>query len=427
MKRHSSVLFTPALFGMGLLAGACSDSSSSSPGPADSGTSDSTTSGGDAAKEGGRSDAGASEADGGSPGDGAIEASGPEAGPSDAGRAETGATDSGGAGDVAAGVDAGTSSLTAIGGYQLGVFATGGSAYKGPDSLELDGAHVWVGYQMGVQSKDGTDAGPPYDSSIVEYNLDGTLAGKSFEISGHADGVRVDPATHLVWATSNEDGNPVVVSYDPGTGASKTYALPPMPHGGGLDDMAFIDGKMIVALSAPSPDDAGVYSAPALAQVTVNGSALAFTPILAGNANAGDITVDSGAVAPLQLTDPDSLSIDDKGQLVLVSQGDSELVFIKNPGGTDAGAQSVAKLNVGTQLDDTVWAKTATGTLLVADATANTIYAIRSNFTPGTVYTETPDDSTPIPGIVATVDLATGVLRPVVLGFKKPTGLLFVP
>lgn len=70
-----------------------------------------------------------------------------------------------------------------------------------------------------------------------------------------------------------------------------------------------------------------------------------------GNATATDVT--AGMTVTLDLTDPDSLSTDGKGALVLVSQGHSELITIANPG---AARQSVTRLSVGTQLDDTVYA-----------------------------------------------------------------------
>ncbi|MDP9033526.1 MAG: hypothetical protein M3O50_01860 [Myxococcota bacterium] len=427
MKRRTVLLLPIALIsGAGLLAAACSDSTSSTPSPTDSGTNDSTTPSSDGAKE-------SSVADGGivSDADAAIVVvdSGLEAGNSESGPAETGP-----AGDAAP--DAATDgaveaaaplSVVAIPGYTVSVFATGGTAYKGPDSLELDGAgHLWIGYQMGVVNHDGTDGGGPLVSQVVQYNLDGTLSGKSFPISGHCDGVRVDPVTHLVWATSNEDGNPIIVSWDPTTMTTKNYTLPVMPHGGGLDDMAFIDGKMFVTLSAPVADDAGLFSAPALAQVHVSGSAITLTPILYDNSSAVILPAADAGPTLLNMADPDSLSIDDKGQLVLIAQGDNQLVFLKNPGGTDAGAQSVTVLPVFTQLDDTVWAKSASGYLLVADANTNTIYTIRSNFTPGTIFTETPNDST-IPGIVGIVDATNGFVKPVVINFGKPTGMIFVP
>ena len=63
---------------------------------------------------------------------------------------------------------------------------------------------------------------------------------------------------------------------------------------------------------------------------------------------------------------------------------------------------------------------------LLVDATANTIYSIKTAFTAGTVYTETPNDST-IPGILGTLDPSTGFLTPVIIGFGKPTGLIYLP
>jgi hypothetical protein len=325
--------------------------------------------------------------------------------------------------------------VVALPGYTVTIFATGGTTYSHPDSIELDGTHVWVGYNMGVKSKDGTDAGAPYGSTVVEYNLDGSLAGKSFAIPGHCDGVRVDPATHIVWATSNEDGNPILMSYDPSSGTSKTFSFATPPgHGGGLDDLAFINGQLIVADSNPTPNDAGLLLGPALSAIHVSGSTVSFTPVLMGNAMAHNPY--SNTDSALSLSDPDSMSIDDKGDLVLVDQADSQILVIKNPGsGPDAGgAQSVTVYPVGTQLDDTVWVTKATGMLLVADEVANTIYAVQATFTPGTIFTETPNDSS-IPGIVGTIDLAGqpqpgptyAPVTPVILGLKKPTGLLFVP
>jgi hypothetical protein len=351
---------------------------------------------------------------------------------------------------IEASADAGADVMTAPGivglaGYTVTVFTTGGAVYSHPDSLELDGTHVWVGYNMGVKAKDGTDAGPPYNSAVVEYNLDGSLAGKSFTIPGHCDGVRVNPATHVVWATSNEDGNPAVMSYDPATGTSTAYTFTAPPgHGGGFDDLAFINGQLIVADSNPTSDDAGVFSVPALSAIHVSGTTISFSPVLMGDAIAHNPYASSDVA--LNLSDPDSMSIDDKGNLVLVDQADSQILIIKNPGGVDGGAdagvdggdggnaQSVTVYPVGTQLDDTVWATRSTGMLLVADETANTIYAVHATFTPGTIYTETPNDSS-IPGIVGTIDLAGqpqpgptyAAVSPVILGFQKPTGLIFVP
>jgi hypothetical protein len=77
-------------------------------------------------------------------------------------------------------------------------------------------------------------------------------------------------------------------------------------------------------------------------------------------------------------------------------------------------------------LDDTVWATSSKGRLLVVDATLNMVFWLRPpQFSVGTIYTQTPDDSG-VAGLIATVDPQTGILTPIALGFGKPTGLLFV-
>ena len=94
-----------------------------------------------------------------------------------------------------------------------------------------------------------------------------------------------------------------------------------------------------------------------------------------------------------------------------------------NPGN---GGQSVTNAPVGTQLDDTVYATAADARLFVVDGSQNATYIVRANFAPGTLYTETPNDSG-VAGLLATVHLATGQINPVAIGFGKPTGLLFAP
>jgi hypothetical protein len=112
-----------------------------------------------------------------------------------------------------------------------------------------------------------------------------------------------------------------------------------------------------------------------------------------------------------------------KGDIVLANQAGSQLIFVHNPG---TPQQSLTSLPVGTQLDDTVWATSANGRLLLADGTTNAIWQITGTFSPGTVYTETPDDSSVV-GLLATLSLSSGTLTPVGIGFKKPTGLAFIP
>lgn len=306
--------------------------------------------------------------------------------------------------------------LAALPGYSIRVWATGTNAYSHPDSIERDGSDIWVGYQN-VTAKDGTDG---KSSTVVEYDRHGRVE-RTFSVPGHCDGLRIDPTTHVVWASSNEDGNPGLVSIDPGTGVVTQYAFPPTVHGGGFDDMGFVNGKMFISASNPTLNASGVNVFPALDEVSFLGTNVILTPALAGNATAIDLT--TAAPAMLDLVDPDSITIDPAGELVLVNQAGSELIFVGNPG---LSSQKVSRLPVATQLDDTVWATSAEGQLLVVDGKTNTIYSVRADFVPGTVFTETPDDSS-IASMVGTVNLKTGVLSPQILGFGKATGLLFIP
>jgi hypothetical protein len=312
--------------------------------------------------------------------------------------------------------DGGVSNVIVEPGYQIKVWAKGTATYYNPDSVDFDGTHIWIGYQN-TTAKDGTDS---KTSTVVEYTLDGQVL-NSWPVPGHCDGLRIDPATKLAWASSNEDGNPRLVSIDPAGTTVKAYQIPmPTVHGGGFDDMAFVNGSMFISASNPTLNNAMVNVFPAVDKVTFAGTNVVLTPVLMGNATATDLTTQM--TTTLNEIDPDSMTIDPTGQLVLVNQAGSELVFIKNPG---AGNQAVTRLPVGTQLDDTVWATAAKGRLLLVDAKANTIYSITTKFTPGTIYAETPDDSG-INSLLGTVDPATGNITPVAIGFGKATGLLFL-
>ncbi len=303
--------------------------------------------------------------------------------------------------------------------YKISVFArfaTGNLKFINPNSIALDGSTVYIGFQN-VTAKDGTDH---KTSTIVQYKMDGTVVNQ-FTVPGHNDGLRVDPQTHLLWATSNEDGNPVLNIIDPTANKVTPYTFPPTPHGGGYDDVYFMNGKTFIAASNPTLDANGNNVFPALDTVTLSGSNAVLTPVLMGNAKATDTI--SGQKVTLNLTDPDSLTVDNKGQLVLVSQADSELVFIKNPG---TAQQQVSRTLIGNQVDDTVWSTSDHGRLLVTDGSSNTIYWIHVDGTAGTVFTQAPDDSGVV-GFIGTVDLTTGFIRPVMIGFAKATGMAFIP
>jgi hypothetical protein len=125
----------------------------------------------------------------------------------------------------------------------------------------------------------------------------------------------------------------------------------PTPHGGGYDDLCFLNGLVFIAASNPTLNSAGVNVYPAIDKVTLGNGKVNLTPVLMGNATATDLITKSKV--QLNLVDPDSMTVDAKGQLILVNQGGSQLVLLKNPG---TPQQTVTSVPVGNQLDDTVWA-----------------------------------------------------------------------
>lgn len=300
-------------------------------------------------------------------------------------------------------------------GWTITLWAVGTNNYSAPDSIERDGDHIWVGYQN-VTAKDGSDN---KTSTIVEYTLDGKVV-KTWPVPGHTDGLRIDPATHKVWVTSNEDGNPALNIIDQSTGQVTPYTLAKTVHGGGYDDLAFLNGVTYIACFNPTLDSNGNNVFPAIDTVTLSGTSTTVAPVLMGNATATDVVAKSSTT--LNLTDPDSMTIDPQGNLVLVSQGDSAIISIHNPG---TPTQAVSKTPIGTQVDDTIWTTSTAGRLFVVDGTTNAIYTLKWSGVSGTIFTEAPNDSGVI-GFVGDIDPATGMITPVVTGLGKPTGLMFI-
>jgi hypothetical protein len=306
--------------------------------------------------------------------------------------------------------------LVAPPGWKISLWAVGGARQSNPDSIEIDGQNIWVGYQN-VTAKDGSDG---MSSTIVAYTLNGKAV-KSWSVPGHTDGLRIDPSSHKAWVTSNEDGNPVLNIIDPASTTPQPITLAKTVHGGGYDDLAFVGGATYIACSAPTVDASGNNVFPAIDKITVTGTTATMTPVLMGNAKATDTV--AKAPATLNLTDPDSLTTDTNGNLVLVSQADSALITITNPG---TASQAVTRTPIGNQEDDTVWATANSGRLFVVDAGKNAIYTIKWSGPKGTVFTEAPNDSGVI-GFVGTIDMTTGFITPLSTGWSKPTGLIFVP
>jgi hypothetical protein len=309
--------------------------------------------------------------------------------------------------------------------YKISVFANSPTGISQPDSIVQWHDRIFVGFQNHV-AKDGTDG---KTSTIVEFSLDGKVR-RTFTVPGHNDGLRIISDDDL-WALQNEDANPNLVVIELRSGGAKQFKFPPTPHGGGYDDMVVKDGNVYITASNPNLDAMGNNIFPALVRASLSGSDVVLETVLNGNATATDIP--TGAPVNLLLTDPDSLTIDPRGNIVLDSQADSVLEFIRHPL-TDE--QTVGQLKITTTLlgtdgkplpitlDDTAFAPSPKAFLLVTDVSAGIIYRIDAGtfgFEPGTAYS-----ASDTLGLVGTLNLDNGLVTPVVTGFGSARGLLFV-
>jgi hypothetical protein len=275
-----------------------------------------------------------------------------------------------------------------------------------------------VGYGDG-HLPDGSDG---LNSQIVEYKMDGTVV-HTYTVPGHSDGLKVNPVTHKLWALQNEDANANLVIIDTETHFQQLYTFGAAAHGGGYDDMVFRGCKAYVSASNPANNP---NSGPAIVSAQLEGNLVAVKSVLAGEASAIDIPTD--ATVTLNLQDPDSMTLDPLGNIVLDSQGDQELIIVSNP---DSSDQRVLRLPLTyltsagpapVETDDTAFVTSSEGFLLFADKGLNTVYKISKNaFVPGTAYTAA--DGGPF---VGALDMTTGVVTPIVTGVKNPGGMMFV-
>ena len=316
------------------------------------------------------------------------------------------------------GVAAALTAQTAVSPYELSVFANAPTGLSAPDSVAVLGDLVFVGYGDG-HAPDGSDG---KNSQVVQYHADGTVAW-TYTVQGHNDGIKIDPKTHLVWALQNEDANANLVIINPVTHDQKQYSFGPTLHGGGYDDLVFRGCKVYISASNPANNP---NTGPAIVTASIHGNMVNVEPFLAAEATAIDIPTDSSV--QLNLQDPDSMTLNPLGDIVLDSQADQQLIIVSHPG---SSSQQVLRLPLSylsngkptsVEVDDTAFTTSSQGFILFADKNLNAVYKLsRKAFAPGAAYTAA--DGGPF---VGTLDVTTGIITPVVTGLMNPGGLIFV-
>jgi hypothetical protein len=303
--------------------------------------------------------------------------------------------------------------VTAAPPYTVSVFATSvTNVYFQPDSIAIRNGHIFIGFGNGA-APDGSDG---KSSTIVEYDQSGNVI-TTYSVKGHNDGLKTNPLTKELWAMQNEDGNPNLVIINPDAHTQKLYKFGPTAHGGGYDDIAFRGRDVFFSASNPQLNP---NTAPAIVRGQLVGNTVLVSPVLMGNATATDIPTNTPVT--LNLQDPDSMRFDPLGDLVLDSQADGELIIVHHAGKIDQSVYHLALTLSGTatQIDDTVFARTSHGVILISDRDGETIYTLTTNiFSPDAAFSAAPTS-------VGRLDMDTGVLTNVVTGMVSPHGMAFM-
>ncbi|HEY2641981.1 MAG TPA: hypothetical protein VGI66_19080 [Streptosporangiaceae bacterium] len=309
-----------------------------------------------------------------------------------------------------------TSNVVALSGFQVCLFASATTTMNHPDDIQVVGDHVWIGWQN-QSAKDGSTKVP---STLAEYDTSGKLV-KTWSLIGHVDGLTMDPATNTMWVTANEDAKPNLYLVNPSSSSFTTVTVPPLPHGGGLDDLRFVNGSAYISASNPTLNSAGINTHPAIYKVTVSGTAAHLTGVFNANAKATTLNPPISTMT-LNLTDPDSQTIDPSGDLVLNSQGDQELIFVHSIG---TKSQKLTVLSLGAQVDDTVWPTSSKGCMIIAD-NASGVYSVCSDiWVTGTPIVDAANDGTTI-SFAGSLNLGTGQITPFLVGMNNPHGMGFI-
>lgn len=319
--------------------------------------------------------------------------------------------------------------------YKLRLFpGTPPAGATQPDDLAVsaDGKHLWVGYGNGV---DTFGKGGP--SNAVEYDIASGAVLKNIGIPGHLDGLKINPTTGDVWATENEDGNPTLAVIDHSTGAFKIYKFSPALITGGLDDLVF---AAPAGRDADSPPDVFLVTSSQADTTTpvivrISGGLQSTNTDLKATLPGAPLNVWNVVTNSMETTDmigdPDSMTLDPAGELVLDNRSDDSLYIVRDPDAHNPVLRVPLTLGGNpVEVNDTIFTFSATnsasstsGTIFITDTSANAIFMLTKPYFPANeVYT-----AANVANVVGLVDLNSGVVTPVVTGFKGVHGLAFSP
>jgi hypothetical protein len=161
---------------------------------------------------------------------------------------------------------------------------------------------------------------------------------------------------------------------------------------------------------------------PAVVEATLNNTnhTVAVKTVLTGDATAFNLVTKQQV--HLNLQDPDSMTADRDGNLVLTSQADNEIVTIHHPGQHN---QFVTVLPLKVSVDDTLFVSGGTehtGAVLLTDQGSGTIYEITGPALRSSQALSAALDA----GKLGRLNVTTGAFTPIISGLSNPRGLAFL-
>ncbi len=296
-----------------------------------------------------------------------------------------------------------------------------------PDDITVTGTNVFIGWGDNVAS-DGGDGG---QSVVAQYSLTGQLQ-NYYTVTGHVEGMAMG-ANGMLYTDQNEDGNSALTVINTATGSEARYGYPnPSVHGGGFDGLQYINGNLYA--SGSNPDNGGdsatqVNSHPVIYQVSADPNSYPQTATAMGILWGNDAATNKVTGAPMSLNvfDPDSLNQTPTGDLLLSNESGASLTDVANPGAINQKVTSLSLFDPNgnpVNTDDTGFATSTKGTLLVADVKNNLVYAItaKAGFTLDQAFSSDKTNKS-----LDMLNFNTGLETPIITGFGGPAGIGFIP
>lgn len=298
--------------------------------------------------------------------------------------------------------------------YTTSVFATAPTGAKGPDSVTVAAGSVWVSYDGGSLSSDGSQ--PAGFSTITRYSMSGAVQA-SYQIAGDVDGLKYDPNRGMMWAVQNQDANSHVVLIDPSSTTATTqlsFASPSATQG--IDDLVFTASGTFLSVTNPTAS-----TDTTLGKVVAGSTPVQFTTVAtAGQTGTNLVTGATGFVPSTANTD--SLKVAPNGDLVQTTGNRDTLLYIHNAGQQNQSFSYLTLTANGASvsgLDDSLYLTAASGRIFASVTGSDQVLAVDyAGVTPGTLVGSIGSLKE-----IGFIDPTTGNVTPFVTGLAGIHGL----